>query len=333
MQFAQIFSLLMALSGFGVDQNPKAATADQVLEHSVDDADLIVHFYVAAVLPRNFKALADLPTNPLIKQSPELVGATKAIAAQATQGRAMVKSMLGFDFVTDVQSVTIYVKFKPDGSDPDGLVEIRGAIPADLIGKVSKMTGAPMETFGGRSGVVLPDHKYLGITKGGGSILVGTDTLVKPRLDDKWKAPARAAGSRAAKIAAILDEKPFLAYAITPSPALLKMATAKHGNNAAIDMLKDLDVGVLGFRADGIAWATYSKSAKGFERSALAADGAIDLMRAFQIAPRGLAKIAVAYIDAYAGQSKEIDELIKHKDDILKLVDQFTGDGTFTAKI
>jgi hypothetical protein len=332
MQFAQIFSFLMALSGFGVDANPKAATADQVLEHAVDDADLVVHLDIAAVVPRNFKALTDLPNDPAIKGSPELVKMTRDLAAQATQARAMVKTMAGFDFVTDLQSVTAFVKFKADGSDPDALVELRGNIPADLLEKISKMSGMPLEKVAGRSAIALPDHRYIGIAKSG-SVLLGTDTLVKPRLADTWKAPSRTAGSRAARIAPIFDEKPFLAWALTPSPALVKMAEAKHGKNAGIEMMKDLDLAVGSLRTDGLVWATYAKSSKGFDRSSMAADGAIDLMRAFQIAPRGLAKVAVAYLDVYAGQSKEIDELIKHKADLLKLVDGYTGDGQFKATI
>jgi len=332
MQFAQIFSFLMALSGFGVDSNPKAPTADAVLEHSVDDADLIVHLDIAAIAPRNFKALTDLPKDPGIKSNPELLAKTKEIAAQATQGRAMVKGMLGLDVVTDLQSVTAFVKLHADGSDPDAVIEIRGTIPPDLVTKVSKMSGAPLETFGGRTGVVLPDHKYLGVTKSG-SVLVGTDTLVKPRLADGWKAPARAAGSRGARVAAILDEKPFLAWAVSPSQTLVKMLEGKTGKNAATEMVKDLDLAVGGLRADGLVWAVYHKSKAGFDRSSLAADGMIDLMRAFQIAPRGFAKVAVAYLDAYAGQSKEIDDLIKHKDEILKIVDTFTGDGQFKATV
>jgi hypothetical protein len=330
MQFAQIFSLLMALSGFGVDANPKAATADQVLEHSVDDADLVVHVDVAAVLPRNFKALTDLPNDPAIKQNRDLAQATRDVAAQATQARAMVKSMMGFDVVTDLQSVTMFAKFRPDGDQPDVLVEVRGTIPPNLLATIGKTIGATPDK--NATTLALPDPKYtIGISKSG-SVLVGTTAWVKARVADTWKPSARPAGSRMARLAAILDEKPFLAYAFQPSPTFQKMIE-KNGKNAGTQMLADTDLLIGALRSDGLVWASYSKSAKGFDRAALSADGVIDLMRAFQIAPRGIAKIAVAYLDVYAGQSKEVDELIKHKDDILKIVDQFTGDGQFKAQI
>lgn len=330
MQFAQIFSLLMALSGFGVDADPKAPTADQVLEHSVDDADIVVHLDVAAVLPHNFKALTDLPNDPAIKGNRELVEMTKSIAAQAQQGRAMVKGMIGFDPITDVTSITMFAKFKPGSDEPDFLIDVRGNLPPDLIAKVSKATGAPIEVFGGRSGLVV-DKNYLGVAKSG-DVLFGTTALVKPRLADTWKAPARAASSHGARLAAILDEKPFLAYAFAPSATMLKMMQKNHDNPvAALLAQSDLSVGAL--RTDGVVWASYAKTTKAYDDALLAADGAIDLMRACQIAPRGFAKLAIAYLDAYAGQSKELDEVIKHKAELLKIVEQYTGDGQFKATI
>jgi hypothetical protein len=56
-------------------------------------------------------------------------------------------------------------------------------------------------------------------------------------------------------------------------------------------------------------------------------------MRAAQIAPRGLAKIAVASLDSYAGTSKEIDVLIQRKNELLALVGDYTGDGRFKAAV
>src|SRR5262249_50342170 len=259
-----------------------------------------------------------------------LLDMTKSIAAQAQQGRAMVKSMVGFDPITDVTSVTMFAKFKNGADEPDFVIDVRGNLPPDLISKVSKATGAPMEVFGGRSGLVV-DKYYLGVAKSG-DVLFGTTKLVKDRVADSWKAPARAANSHGARFAAILDEKPFLAYAFAPSAAMLKMME-KGGDNPFIGMLKDSDLAIAALRTDGVGWATYTKSAKADDDAVLAADGAIDLMRAFQIAPRGFAKLAVAYLDAYAGQSKEIDEIIKHKADILKIVEDYTGDGQFKAQV
>jgi hypothetical protein len=331
MQFAQIFSLLMALSGFGIDANPNAPTADQVLEHSVDDADLVVHFDVAAVLPRNFKALVDLPNLPAIKANHELQEAVKEITAQANQGRAMAKSMIGFDPITDVTSITAYAKFTKIGAPPDFLVEVRGSVPADVVTKVAQMSGSPLEVFGGRSAALIDKQYYLGVAKNG-SLLFGTAAWVKPRLADTWKPAARPAGSHMARVAALLDEKPFLLSSMQPSAALIQLIQ-KSGNAPIAMMFKDLDQHIGSLRADGLVWASYSKSAAGFDRSVMFAEGALDLMRAFQIAPRGVAKVALATLDMFAGQSKELDEVLKHKADVLKIVDEYSGDGNFKSQI
>ena len=50
-------------------------------------------------------------------------------------------------------------------------------------------------------------------------------------------------------------------------------------------------------------------------------DGVVDLLRAAQIAPRGFAKIALAALDSYKGVNKQIDALIAHKADLIKIVD------------
>jgi hypothetical protein len=74
-------------------------------------------------------------------------------------------------------------------------------------------------------------------------------------------------------------------------------------------------------------WADTTKG--GFDSTAMVSDGMLDVMRAAQIAPRGLAKIAIGGLDSYRGQDKLIDDVISHKDDILKLVNTYTGDGNF----
>jgi hypothetical protein len=58
-------------------------------------------------------------------------------------------------------------------------------------------------------------------------------------------------------------------------------------------------------------------------------DGVVDLLRAAQIAPRGVAKIMIGALDSYKGTNKQVDALIAHKADLMKLVTTFTGDGQF----
>jgi hypothetical protein len=56
-------------------------------------------------------------------------------------------------------------------------------------------------------------------------------------------------------------------------------------------------------------------------------------MRAGQIAPRGMAKLAMGAIESYRGTDKIIDEVIKRKADIMKIVESYTGDGNFKIKL
>jgi len=62
-------------------------------------------------------------------------------------------------------------------------------------------------------------------------------------------------------------------------------------------------------------------------------DGFVDVLRAAQIAPRGFAKILLGGIDSYKGTNKQVDDLIRRKGDIEKIVQSYTGDGQFKAQI
>jgi hypothetical protein len=329
---SQIFSLLMALSGFGVDANPKAPSADVVLAHAVDDADVVLAVDVDAVAPRNLKALNDLPQNPMIKADPVLAKQVKQVLAEINGARAMVKGTVGIDVGTDISSFVVYFRATATGGDPDGFFEVRGKVPADLAQRIAKLTGATVDNIDGRAGIAMDAKAYLGIAADG-ALLVGTPSLVKPRLATSWKAAARPANSALARTATLLGEKPFLAIALHPSANMIAEATRKHGDNFGVDMMKDADFAAIALRSDGVTFVNFMKSKGWFERIGMAMDGTIELMRAAQIAPRGMAKLAVAALDSYAGKSPDIDQLIKHKADIIKVVEMYTGDGTFKATV
>jgi len=334
MELTGIFSILLALSGFGVDANPRAPTADQVLEHAVPDADLVAYVDVAAIVPRNFKALTDLPKDPMIRQSPNMRQMTEQVVKEAQAGRAMVQGLTGIDLVTDISSVTAYMKFQPGRGDDDfnGVIEVRGNFPPDLVSKIAKTSGAHVDTIDGRAAIALDRNTYLGTTRSG-TILVGTAALVRPRLTNGWRAPARPARSALARIAKALDEKPFAMYAFQPSRALIQQITRKGGDNFGVDLVRDTQLAVVGLRADGIMWAAYMRTRHSADRVAMASAGLLDLMRAAQIAPRGFVELAVASLDSYRGKSKDLDVLIRHKRDLLKIVNQYTGDGNFKVTL
>ena len=70
--FGEIIVLLLSLGGFGLAPNPTPPTPDQSLAYAVPEADLIVHFDVATVVPGNYKAFGKLADDPSIKASAEL---------------------------------------------------------------------------------------------------------------------------------------------------------------------------------------------------------------------------------------------------------------------
>jgi hypothetical protein len=329
--FAEAISLLLALGGLGVDANPKAPGADAVLEHSVDDADVVVHFDAAAVVPRNYKVLADLGSDKAVQASPELRDMARQLSTQIEGARGMAKGMLGLDPMTDVSSVTLFLRLKPGGANPDGLVVVRGKIPQDIVTKVSTMTGSKVETVDGRAATLVDGENYVGTSKSG-ALLFGTTALVKPRIANAWKAAPRAKTAPLARLTQLLDSRPFFATYVRPSPALVKELTSGEKNVGA-DLVAGLEVGTMGLHHDGMSWTWTDKTDAGARRARLASEGVVELMRAAQIAPRGLAKIAVASLDSYAGTSKEIDVLIQRKNELLALVGDYTGDGRFKAAV
>jgi hypothetical protein len=59
----------------------------------------------------------------------------------------------------------------------------------------------------------------------------------------------------------------------------------------------------------------------------------LELMRAGQIAPRAITKIALGGLDSYRGTSKAVDQLIAHKAELMTIVSSFSGDGSFKTKV
>src|SRR5215216_6390185 len=93
----EVISLLLGLSGFGVQPNPKAPTPDQALQYALPDADLIVQFDAASVIPHNFKVLTNLPNQPQIKSSPELAKMVRKAIGEVESARGIAKIASGID--------------------------------------------------------------------------------------------------------------------------------------------------------------------------------------------------------------------------------------------
>lgn len=328
----EIISLLLSLSGFGAEANPNAPTPDAALQYAMPDADIVVSFDGAVILPKNHKALSTLADQPAVKASPELVRTIRDITSQVEGARGMVKGMLGLDVVTDVYDGAVFVKIPAQG-EPTFVASVHGKFTPAMIDTIAGLTGKAAQKLGGGAMVETgATDPAVGITKDG-VLIAGTPALVKARLTN-WKTPARPAGSAVATAAETLAARPIFSVAVALSAVARKRALAEHGTakNAGTDLIERNKAGSFAVYADGIGWSWTDRTKAGMESMALMSDGMMDLLRAAQVAPRGMAKIAIASLDSYRSH-KQVAALLKRKADLLKLVDTYTGEGNFKADI
>jgi hypothetical protein len=333
----EIITLLLGLTGFGAEANPKAPTPDVALQYAIPDADVVAHFDGAVVIPKNYEALTKLGDQPAIKASKELTDALKMVTGQLEGARGMVKSAVGLDFVTDIQDGTLFVQI-PASGEPTFVAQVHGKFTTKMVETVGKLAGGKVTAVG--SGQMMEsggNDPAFGVTKDG-VMLVGTPSLVKARLD-KWTMPARKAGSSLANAEALILTKPIFGLSVTLSATAKKriQSEAEHElgkeKNFGTDLLARGKHFSFGVYSDGVGWTWTDKDKTGMESMALASEGIMDLMKAAQLAPRGVAKIAISALDSYKGKDKQVDALIKKKADLLKLVDLYTGDGNFKVAI
>src|SRR5262249_16287364 len=146
-----------------------------------------------------------------------------------------------------------FVKLKPVGA-PEGLAVIRGKVPANLVKKVSALTGGKIDVIDGRDAVTVDDTSYLATSKSGAG-LFGTASLVKPRAAAPWEGPARGKDAPLARLAQVLDARPFLAGYFHPSEFLVKSLENEQDKNAGTEMLKGLETWTLALYHDGMSWS------------------------------------------------------------------------------
>src|SRR5512134_1347457 len=125
----EVIALALALGGFGVQNNPKAPSADVVLEYAVEDADVIAYVDAVPLIPGNYSVLKKLPDAPEIKGSPALKEIVTKVIAEVDGARGAAKAAVGVDLTTDVSNATLFVKLT---QPPEVLVVARGKFPTDM---------------------------------------------------------------------------------------------------------------------------------------------------------------------------------------------------------
>jgi hypothetical protein len=331
--FVELITLLLSLSGFGIQPNPKAPTADVSLQYAMPDPDIVVHFDARAVVPNNYKLLAALPNKPEIKSSPELLKMVRQVVNQVEGARGMAKGATGIDLATDVNDATVFVQIVPQ-QEPNFVATVHGKFSTGVVDKIGKMTKGKVTRVGNSMMVEMgANDPAMGVTKDG-VMLVGTANLVRDRLGDQWRAPARAPGSSLAYAADVLDAKPVYALVFTLSPAARKQAIQSiGGKNFLTDVIQRHKLCTFSVFADGIGWTWIDSNKNGLDQMEMMSQGTLELLRAGQIAPRAMAKIFLGGLSSYKGTDKQVDQVIARKADVLKLIDTYTGDGNFKQSI
>ena len=210
---------------------------------------------------------------------------------------------------------------------------VHGKFSAATIDKVAKVTKKQTVKVGSATMFDAGDGMAVGITKSG-VIVAGSMALVKDRLGDTWKAPALTAGTNLGNASDVLGGKPVLAVVVGLSPTARKFALEEHkGQNFLTDLIKRHKLWSFSVYKDGLGWSWIDSTKAGLDSMGQISEGAVEIMRAAQVAPRGFAKIVLGAIDSYKGTSKQVDDVIRRKADIMKIVETYTGDGQFKAQI
>lgn len=324
--FLQVINFLLAMTGFGVSPNPTPPTADAALVYAVADADVIVHFDAVSVVPGNFKSLKALPDIAEIKASKELRAAAKKIVTEVEDGRAMIKGMIGLDLTTDINDVTAFVQRGAVMDKPNMLAAVHGKFDVASLAKLAKLTGGAIAPGGMM--VEIDSKVAIGLTKSG-VLLVGTPSLVKPRMADGWQAPARTNNALLTQAADVINGKPFFAIMAALAPATRKQIAGAVGENFLTDVVKRHKFMALTLYADGIGWVWADASKAGLDRMIMMSEGLIEVMRAAQVAPRGIGKIVLSALESYRGKSRELDQIIAARSKIANAITAYTGDGLF----
>lgn len=329
----EVITLLLGLAGFGVQANPKAPTADQALHYAMPDADIVAHLDAASVVPGNYKLLGLLADQPQIKASPELQKLVRQAVGEIEGGRGIARMATGIDLTTDIADATAFFRIVPH-AEPSFVIAVHGKFSAANLDKIAKVASSSAQKLG--AGTIVetgPREPAIALTRDG-VMLVGTADLVRGRLADGWTPPSHAAGTNLGYLADVINAKPVFAVVLTMSAVARGEAVSHLGvRSFATDLITRHKAAAFSMFRDGIGWTWVDSSKAGVDSMELVSNGMLDVLRAAQIAPRGIAKIMMGAIDSYRGTSSQVDDLIKHKADIMKIVEAYTGDGSFKVAV
>jgi hypothetical protein len=241
--------------------------------------------------------------------------------------------MTGIDVTTDIADATLFIHVIAQKGDPEALVAVHGRFSAASIDKIAGLVHKPAVKAKGGTWLEVDDKHAVAVT-GDGVLLFGTRGLIVERTRGDWKPPPHGAGTSLAYPADVLAGKPVFAISLSPSQLARDTGVAAAADGPAIvrDLIKRSKAWSFSVYHDGIGWTWFDSSKAGLDSMTDMSNGMIDVFRASQIAPRGVAKIVFGALESYRGDPR-VDELLRHKADLVKVVDTYIGDGTFKAKV
>jgi hypothetical protein len=329
----EVITLLLGMAGFGLANNPKPATPDQALRYAIADPDLVAHVDAASLIPGNYKLLGQLADQPQIRSSPELQKLVREVVGEIEGARGIARFATGLDVTADITDATAFVQLAPP-AEPSFVVAVHGKLGQANLEKIASTVGAsPTRIDAGWFVSLGTGQPALGLTRDG-VMLVGSPALVRDRLADGWRPPSHAAGTSLGYAADAIGERPVFAVVATLSQtARGEVLKNLPSGGLAADLVTRHKLAALSVFHNGVGWTWIDSTKAGLDAMELVSSGAVDLLRAAQIAPRGVAKIALGALDSYRGTSAQVDDLIQHKADLMKVVDAYTGDGNFKVAI
>jgi len=328
--FVEVITVMLALGGFDVAVDPRPPTANVVLTYAVPDADAMIYVDAAAVLPGNYEAAIALADADVLAADPDLRTRARELAVTLEGAVGLAKSALHVDLVHDVTSVTAFFAHVP-GANAHRLIVVRGDLPDALVTDLAAVLGGTLGAVDGRDTLEL-DGVLVG-TGEDGALLIGTPAWVEPRLDDDWKMPKRKKRGPWKRIADQLDDGPVVLVAGMPDQDAGDAAADALDLPLVSDLVRGASIAIVAVRADGlsISWKARTKAAH--RQAALALEGAVELLRAAAVAPRGLARLGLAALAGRAGDAGPVDAVLARQDELLALIDDTSGDGRFEAAV
>ncbi len=328
---SEMILVLLALGGFGAAANPSAPPAAEVLRYAPAEVDFFAHLDVEAVVPRNYDAFRKLPSDPALRGVPSVQTELAAKVTEVEKGVADLKAKVGIDVVRDIRSLTLFVTFK--AGKPEFLMAARGKFGGDFITKVAKsnLPDWTRANVGGRPGLASKDGAALATVVPDGTLLAGTPSWVKERAGT-WSPRA---GGVTDEIRAALDEKPIFLVASRPRPetvALLQQELRGNDEKIILDFMTGHESAAYAVAWNGVWWTYTARTPLGYQRALLATDGLIQLMRAGHLAMRGAARLGLSVVDSYT-DDPSMKKVSAQKADLLRIVDTWSGDGTFAATV